>query len=499
MNIYVESQEYRKKVLEGIELAVNFIKKSYGYNGKSIVIKRDNAENHISNDGVTIAQNIYSDDPIVDIGCDIVRKATKMVEEKVKNNTTTTAILIHSLIKDLSTIVDNSNVIELKLGLNNLIDKTISNLLEMTVEIDSSKSIAYDSCHDADMASFVSDLLRDNDEYYELNSEPGDEYKIEVDDSAAFDMHVYAVKNNGKTNIKDPVTIIYENTIENNLSLTHIFNVIKDKDAVIVLKNLIPAMEAPLKSKINLHKGGIICFIGLNGREEIIRDIKTIYHHSELNYGNGMVPVVKLDKIKKISFSNKKIHITGETNKESTKKVIVESKAEFSNSADQLKAEVIKRKINKYMGRTYKVTIKGNEYNFDGQKDKFLDTINDVINFNNSGNRVVAGGGVVYKDLANMLFNDKDIVDKNNDSYKMKGITINMLREPMKVLLSNSYADTDLEKYEKYYGYNAIDRKLTNMIDAKILTSIISIITSLNVVRDVGIEWLFTDGAIYMP
>ena len=499
MNIHVESQEYRDKVLEGIDLATRFIKKSYGYNGKSIVIKRDNASNHMSNDGVTIANSIYSDDPIVDIGCDIVRKATKMVEEKVKNNTTTTAILIDSLIKGLSTIVDNSNVIELKQGLNRFIDEVIQGVVDMSIKVEDSNSIAYDSCHDADMANFTSSLLEKNDEYYELNSVPSDKYSLERKDGATFDLFAFG------TNLKDmkmdnPFVLMYENTVENSFSLSNIFNVIKDQDAVVILKDITPAMLSSLKAKINSHNASIICFIGFNGKEQVLREIKTIYHNVELNFGNGTVPIVKFDKIKKIEGSIKNIHITGETNKDATRKIIKESKSEFSECADQLKAEKIKKKINRHMGRTYKISLKGNEYNFEGQKDKFLDTVNDVINFNNSNNIVVAGGGVIYKDLAYMLKDKYKPAESDEDVMKIIPILIHTLLEPMRVLLNNSYVDSSsLSTYKKYHGYDASKRVETSMIDSKILTPVKSIITSLEIVRDVGIEWLFTDGAIYMP
>ena len=74
-------EDARKKIKEGVDLVANPVKITLGAGGKNVLCIRDNMMPVITKDGVSIAQEVQSDDPIVNAGALAVKQVAKQTND----------------------------------------------------------------------------------------------------------------------------------------------------------------------------------------------------------------------------------------------------------------------------------------------------------------------------------------------------------------------------------------------------------------------------------
>jgi chaperonin GroEL len=65
--------EARTKLLIGINILADAVKVTLGPKGRNVVIQKAFGGPHITKDGVTVARDIMLEDPIEDMGCQMVK------------------------------------------------------------------------------------------------------------------------------------------------------------------------------------------------------------------------------------------------------------------------------------------------------------------------------------------------------------------------------------------------------------------------------------------
>ena len=88
------------KVISGIKENASLVAKTYGYTGHDVCIKY-NGRNYISNDGVTVSNNIIFEDELKDLGSSLVRNITLNSDLVSNDGTTASAILSKAIIEEL--------------------------------------------------------------------------------------------------------------------------------------------------------------------------------------------------------------------------------------------------------------------------------------------------------------------------------------------------------------------------------------------------------------
>ena len=76
------------------------MKDSLGPMGRNVLINVSDREPFITNDGVTIAENITSDDIVVQTILEILKEASLKTNEVVGDGTTTTLVLLEAILKE---------------------------------------------------------------------------------------------------------------------------------------------------------------------------------------------------------------------------------------------------------------------------------------------------------------------------------------------------------------------------------------------------------------
>lgn len=133
MKIIVTGQTAREKLKAGIDLAVDCIKTTIGPSGRNAVLGRVDIPPYITNDGVSIARHIESNDELENQGVWIVKEALSVTSKEAGDATTTTAILIQAIVgevfekmKDRGDLIKKDiNTIDIKRQIDKALEKVL--------------------------------------------------------------------------------------------------------------------------------------------------------------------------------------------------------------------------------------------------------------------------------------------------------------------------------------------------------------------------------------
>ena len=123
------NKELKDKMKEAINLLCDTVKITLGPKGNNIIIDHSTFTPFITNDGVTIAMNIESDDQVINTILEIAKEASIKTNENVGDGTTTTLVLLQSIFNNgLKQIEECKNPIVLKKELDEHIDEKLKDI-----------------------------------------------------------------------------------------------------------------------------------------------------------------------------------------------------------------------------------------------------------------------------------------------------------------------------------------------------------------------------------
>ena len=91
--------EARKKLVSGIDKLANAVTSTLGPNGRNVVIANQGGYPQSTKDGVTVAKNISLEDPIEELGVQLVKQAAIKTAEGAGDGTTTSTLLAQEMVK----------------------------------------------------------------------------------------------------------------------------------------------------------------------------------------------------------------------------------------------------------------------------------------------------------------------------------------------------------------------------------------------------------------
>lgn len=94
-NNLITGTQARNKIMEGIDLVADMVKATIGPNGRNAML--DQYGHVITNDGVSIAKDIKSDDPYVQMGIQFIQEVAKQANKVAGDGTSTTITLVQAL------------------------------------------------------------------------------------------------------------------------------------------------------------------------------------------------------------------------------------------------------------------------------------------------------------------------------------------------------------------------------------------------------------------
>lgn len=145
MKTYSNGHELNNKILKGIDILADNVASTLGPRGRNVILyhKEENIP-VITKDGATVAAFVELDDPIENVGVQILKQAADKTNTTAGDGTTTSTVLARAILKSAQRyLMAGASPIELKRGIDKTVDAVVSNLKEMAQPIKSEDDIRH--------------------------------------------------------------------------------------------------------------------------------------------------------------------------------------------------------------------------------------------------------------------------------------------------------------------------------------------------------------------
>ena len=135
------SSKSRNSLKEGVDRLANTVKVTLGPKGRNVVLGRQN-QYAITKDGVSVAREVFLEDPIENLGAQMVKAVASNVALDAGDGTTTATVLAQAILtRGIKMIEAGFDPMDLKLGIDKTIEKIKKVLVDNKVAVDSVEQI----------------------------------------------------------------------------------------------------------------------------------------------------------------------------------------------------------------------------------------------------------------------------------------------------------------------------------------------------------------------
>ena len=174
MKSVISGDELQHVMSEAVNLLCDTVSNTLGPTGNNILINNSDTTPFITNDGVTIATNIESEDKRINTVLEIVKEASLKTNELVGDGTTTTLVLLQSIFNlGLEEIKNGKNKIILKNELLSYMDKVVNeiNNLKRNPKEEELLSISITSSNSYEIGKIITDIFKKVKSKYSIKLE----------------------------------------------------------------------------------------------------------------------------------------------------------------------------------------------------------------------------------------------------------------------------------------------------------------------------------------
>ncbi|MFH1733340.1 MAG: chaperonin GroEL [bacterium] len=152
----------RTGLRKGVDTLANAVKVTLGPKGRNVVIDKKFGAPTITKDGVTVAKEIELDDPLENMGAQMLREVASRTSDQAGDGTTTATLLAQSILQEgMRNVTAGSDPLDLKRGIEKGVAKVIESLRAQSKEITSKEEIAQVASISANNDESIGALIAD--------------------------------------------------------------------------------------------------------------------------------------------------------------------------------------------------------------------------------------------------------------------------------------------------------------------------------------------------
>jgi chaperonin GroEL len=482
MNNVLRGDEARKKILEGINEVADTVKVTIGPNGKNIVLDQHGMT--ITNDGVSIAKEIKSEDKYQQMGIQFIQDVARQANSVAGDGTTTTIVLTQALAQEAFKALDKGVSVtqlrnELKDAAQNVLDRIKESKKEVPYE--RLKALTSISAESEELGEMIANAVTEVGEYGSVTYVPGDKtIECEFKDGYVIDQgykNPHLLNTPRSIELENIPLLVWNTQITNLAKIEHICTYLQEK-GINKLALIAGSIEdTAMNQIIQNHVQGIFTVIPIpiySYLGDIMEDIAIL---SGSKFVHNLVEPTPddLGHLEKIVQTSVDTLLTVKNPQVQDR--INQIKALELKGKDKVDAE---KRIGKLSGKIAVIKV-GAESN--QERDYLLRKVEDAINAAKGAKEgVVAGAGCAY------------IHATSPAKTKGDAILNEALTAPLKNILKNGdeeYPEIRKE-IEKGKTYNAKTKKM----DDSIIDSYLTVSTALKVAVSAVATLLTIEGVV---
>jgi chaperonin GroEL len=491
----VFNQDAKTKLLKGVIKLSDAVTCTLGPNGRNVII--DNAgDNPVSTkDGVTVARSIELENPIENIGAQLLKQAAIKTADLAGDGTTTTTLLAATMIEDgFNAIKAGSNAVEVKRGIEQATKEVIAQIKTISKDITSDeqiKQVAVISANgDEEIGSLISEAMKavGVDGVVTVEESRIGETSLEIVEGIQIDKgykSLYFVTNNDTmtATLNNPKILLYNGRLTQVKELLPLLNSLsQSNDELLVIAEDIDgeALSTLLVNKMRgILKAAVVKAPDFGDRRlHILEDIATVTGGQVVSPEKGM----KLDKFNSDWLGSARLVtvaketttiVDGKGEVEQIEQRIDDLKQQIDNAKSMFEREKLQERLGKLSGGVAVINIGApTEVEMREKKDRVDDALHATKAALQEG--ILPGGGVALIHARQVLANKKY---ENVDLDLGRDIVYRACTAPFLKILSNAGYE-NLESFgivnrlavvESDYGYNLKTKIITDLVEEGII------------------------------
>ena len=447
----------RSEMLNGVKQLAEAVSATLGPKGRTVVLEKEYGSPVVTKDGVSVAKEISLEDPVENMGAQMVKEAASKTNDEAGDGTTTATVLAYAILKEgYKKIANGANPIELKRGIDKTVEDVVQYLKDNARPVSNNDEIAQvgtiSSNNDTAIGSIIAKAMNEvgNDGVITVEEGKTAETELELVEGMQFDrgyLSPYFVTNTTKmeTVLEDVYLVLIDKKVSNMKDLLPLLEqtVQTDKPVVIIAEDI--DGDALSTLVVNKIRGSLkVACIKAPGygdkRKEYLNDIASLTGGTVISTDHGHdLETATLELLGTAS----KVVITKDNttiiNGGGTKEVIadrVESiKGQIESNPSDYETEKLQERLAKLSGGVAIIKIgAGSEIEMKEKKDRVDDALNATKAAVEEG--IIAGGGTILRGYQ-LLKGDEELYE-NEDQLMGADIVLKACKAPFEAILENA-------------------------------------------------------------
>src|ERR1700739_4814465 len=240
--------EARNKMKKGVDILANAVKVTLGPKGRNVVLEKKFGAPTITKDGVTVAKEIELEDPIENMGAQMVKEVASKTADIAGDGTTTATVLAQSIIAEgLKNVAAGANPMDLKRGIDKAVEKVVASLNAQSQTIGNDKNkieqvASVSANNDANIGKLIAQAFGKvgKEGVITVEEAKGTDTTVEVVEGMQFDrgyLSAYFVTNSEKmeAELQNPYILIYDKKISAMKDILHILEKVAQSGRPLVI------------------------------------------------------------------------------------------------------------------------------------------------------------------------------------------------------------------------------------------------------------------------
>ena len=485
--------EGRNKMKRGVDILANAVKVTLGPKGRNVVIEKKFGAPAVTKDGVTVAKEIELEDPIENMGAQMVKEVASKTADIAGDGTTTATVLAQSIISEgLKMVAAGANPMDLKRGIDKAVSLVVANLKEQSQTVgNDSKKIQQVATISANNDETIGKLIAEafakvgKEGVITVEEAKGTETEVKTVEGMQFDrgyLSPYFVTNADKmeAELDSPFILIYDKKISNMKELLPVLEktVQTGKPLLIIAEDL--DGEALATLVVNKIRGSLkVAAVKAPGfgdrRKAMLEDIAIltggIVISEERGYKLENADLTYLGTAEKVVIDKDNTTvINGSGKTEDIKARVGQIKAQIETTTSDYDKEKLQERLAKLSGGVAVLYVgAASEVEMKEKKDRVDDALHATRAAVEEG--IVAGGGVAFIRAVEALANLKG---DNEDETTGIAIVKRAIEEPLRQICENAGIEGSIvvqkvKEGKADFGYNARTDVYENLIGAGVI------------------------------
>ena len=154
--------EARARLQSGVDKLARAVKVTLGPKGRNVVLDRKFGSPTVTKDGVSVAKEIELDDPVENMGAQMVKEVATKTSDIAGDGTTTATVLAQAIFGEgLKNVTAGTNPMGIRRGIDQAVRRVVEELVQLSTETDGKKAIAQVGAISANNNKEIGDLIAD--------------------------------------------------------------------------------------------------------------------------------------------------------------------------------------------------------------------------------------------------------------------------------------------------------------------------------------------------